>query len=518
MFKNTLSLGFGALFAVAMFVTLGVAAAGERSPEELKEYNLYLFKRVSYLLAAHLGNSDAPKAYRNAHQRWTQKEADLMEKVSSDNEELNQMINREISNLGLSHLAFSKLNEINLGIQFKSLGDGTAKIQHIDPHGPADEAGLKADDILVSINSRPASQALERPFRELTLNKVVLTRKEAAHSVAQSLSLELKVKNAFYYSGKVGITTENRPDGSLLVTQVQYGLPADQAGIKKWDQIIEIDGEPAVNQKAKGYKPYQPLNFWIARGKKKLKKRIVTPITLAETERPFYQEIKTSNGTAGYLKVPSLSDNYDPAIIQAAMLKAQAHSLLIVDLRNNRGGRADHFLSYLLRPRTLIGTIQGHSRLLPEDYSSSEFQFYSAVQEKAVPYRGNVAFIVNNHTYCAAEECALVPLEYYNLKKLSNAQNELYPRNIRAFGESGGALQVAGHEIIETPIGYFRLGFPAGEIRTPVFGENVENNGVQGLQPELKSVFKRDRKTGIASDPLIKLALQWHATIEKNGI
>jgi C-terminal processing protease CtpA/Prc len=69
---------------------------------------------------------------------------------------------------------------------------------------------------------------------------------KAAHSIQnylEQLETSIEVNNAIYNRGEIGIGT----NPSLEITHVEFGSPAQLAGLKIGDRILSIDGKPVAN-------------------------------------------------------------------------------------------------------------------------------------------------------------------------------------------------------------------------------------------------------------------------------
>jgi len=145
-----------------------------------------------------------------------------------------------------------------------------ALIAEVTKGGPAEEAGLEQGDVIIEFDGKEISEmnTLPRIVAETPVGKKVKmavirngTRKEFTVKIAELSEEKEQEIAAGKETDKLGmavseITPEmaerlNVPAGSgVVVTDLEDGSPADEAGIKRGDIIKEVNKQPVKNMKA----------------------------------------------------------------------------------------------------------------------------------------------------------------------------------------------------------------------------------------------------------------------------
>lgn len=129
-----------------------------------------------------------------------------------------------------------------------------ALVAGVEKGGPADHAGLKAGDVIVSVDGTPIARSQELPrtiARHAPGTKVNLdVVREAKHLTIAATLEELKEKRAAVDDepgsetrGRLGIAVMNDEEGGVRVTQVAPKSAASAAGLRAGDVIVELDGK-----------------------------------------------------------------------------------------------------------------------------------------------------------------------------------------------------------------------------------------------------------------------------------
>jgi len=146
----------------------------------------------------------------------------------------------------------------------------------------------------------------------------------------------------------IGATVRMREDGYLEVVRPLAGQPAEKAGLKAGDLIVEVDGKSIV-----GLGLYEALN--LIRGKagtqvtlKVLRKNEKDPLTFtitrARIEMPIVEYRMLDNGI-GYISLSEFDAKATQRVDDAIKaLQEQGMEALIFDLRDNPGGWLDQAL------------------------------------------------------------------------------------------------------------------------------------------------------------------------------
>ncbi|MDH7601989.1 MAG: Do family serine endopeptidase [Armatimonadota bacterium] len=139
-----------------------------------------------------------------------------------------------------------------------------ALVESVDKDTPAEKAGIKVMDVIVSVNGKPVKDSadLRRIVQSIapgTKVKVVVVRDKTRKTLDVTIS-ELPVKSASAggdkATDKIGLSVQpltrelarqlglDESVRGVLVRRVEPGSAADRAGIRRNDVIVEIDGNP----------------------------------------------------------------------------------------------------------------------------------------------------------------------------------------------------------------------------------------------------------------------------------
>jgi hypothetical protein len=193
------------------------------------------------------------------------------------------------------------------------------RIEHVQRNSPLDMHGIQPGDIIVSVDGRPATHGqlqrtltqiderdtlrmtVVRDGRERTLNlrgqEVTgmqrferferVDRVEPRFERTERFETDRRVLGvpdpAFRQTPALGVVIQDarradlmrsatgaRYDSGVLVTRVHEGSPADRAGLRSGDVIVEIDGRPNITsehfrQELSFLRPGDPLNLTVIR-------------------------------------------------------------------------------------------------------------------------------------------------------------------------------------------------------------------------------------------------------------
>jgi serine protease Do len=146
----------------------------------------------------------------------------------------------------------------SLGME-KSTG---ALVANISKDGPAEKAGVKVGDVIVEFDGKEVKDSgdlpiivARTPVDKKVRMKVLREKKEVTLTVAVGELKEEEVVAAVPEKGELGMTVQrltpqiaeslglDKADG-VVVTAVEPGSSADEAGIRRGDVIMEIDRKP----------------------------------------------------------------------------------------------------------------------------------------------------------------------------------------------------------------------------------------------------------------------------------
>ena len=206
-----------------------------------------------------------------------------------------------------------------------------------------------------------------------------------------------KINNSGEYTG-IGATIK-RKDGRLFIIEPFKGYPADKAGLKAGDEIIQIDNIKVANYKddttslLKGAKNSTVKIYFIRQGKKE-----ETQLTRASVEVnavPFYKLIDSSTGYIVLSKFNQKAFTQTKKAIQS--LKQEGAKQLILDLRGNPGGllRESIRIVNLFVPKgEVIVTTKSKIKKYNKTYKTSE---------KPLDTKIPLAILVNERSASASE-------------------------------------------------------------------------------------------------------------------
>lgn len=234
----------------------------------------------------------------------------------------------------------------------------------------------------------------------------------------------------------IGISIITNEDGRNSVVKVYAETPAETAGLKSGDVILEVDGEnvefSTVNEIAnavrgevgtsvniKADRTGEILSFDIKREK------IYIPTVFSKTFENF-----------GYIQVTSFDEKTDEKFKEAVEKLAETDGI-IIDLRNNTGGLLDtaiNMLDVIINEGTLINTKYNNSEMV---YTASGKQIYSKP----------VVVLVNEYSASASEFFAAAVKE--------NNRGEIVGVNTYGKGSIQTTFKLPGNSGIHLTIGNF---------------------------------------------------------------
>jgi serine protease Do len=164
-----------------------------------------------------------------------------------------------------------------------------ALVGDVVAEGPADKAGIKRGDVIVSFDGKEISQANDLPFivgstpvgKTVTVGVIRKGKKEHFQVQIEELKEEREAQAVSEARPNLGLTVrEITPElarnfglaetGGVVVVQVQNNTPAQEAGLAPGDIILEMDRVPVkdmeqFNQMIGGYKIGDTILFLISR-------------------------------------------------------------------------------------------------------------------------------------------------------------------------------------------------------------------------------------------------------------
>lgn len=192
--------------------------------------------------------------------------------------------------------------------------------------------------------------------------------------------------------------------GDIVIRSLYDGSPSKEAGLKVADRLTALDGKPVkgwgitkVTDYLKG-KPGEKVTLTVMRpGTKEpktfeLERRIIKMPVI-----PYYGIVK---GDIGYLNLSTFSSEVTANEVKAALedLMEKGAKSLLIDLRNNGGGRMDHAIricSYFLPKGSHVLTMRGRH--------AEQEKSFSTMEDPIVPGDMPLVILVNGNTASASE-------------------------------------------------------------------------------------------------------------------
>lgn len=171
-----------------------------------------------------------------------------------------------VKNLTLQMVEYGQVKRGELGIMGTELNSELAKAMKVDaqrgafvsqvmPNSSAAKAGIKAGDVIISLNGKPISSfaALRAQVGTMPVGSKInlgLLREGKAITVNLELqqSSQNQVDSSTIFSGIEGAEMSNKgQDKGVVVSSVKANSPAAQIGLKKGDVIIGANQQPVKN-------------------------------------------------------------------------------------------------------------------------------------------------------------------------------------------------------------------------------------------------------------------------------
>lgn len=207
---------------------------------------------------------------------------------------------------------------------------------------------------------------------------------------------DMKEKTSGNYCGIGAVVSQSATDGSISIVQTIKGGPAEKAGMKSGDMIVEVDGIStqgmdltALISKTKGDAGTK-VKVTVLRDGHQKKYTITRKEIHSQTV-----EYRMLDDKIGYIAVSSFEEVTKQQFRDALKkLEKEGEKSLIIDLRNNGGGllsTAVDMLDRLLPKGTLVYTKD----------KNGEKEVYSATDEES--FDKPVAILVNENSASASE-------------------------------------------------------------------------------------------------------------------
>lgn len=297
----------------------------------------------------------------------------------------------------------------------------------------------------------------------------------------------------------LGVRIEIEEEGLRVVFTFPEG-PAAQAGIISGDLIHEADGKPVRAAGDLAGEEGSKLTVKVKRDGEDL---------TFEVERKAFsmvipETLKWVDDDTAMITIPTFDAGYNRRNIENLFDSAMDAKRIIVDLRNNGGGRVDnllHLSSFFLDTSEPLGTFisrQNYESFISEHERDPEniLEVAAFTQAKvrpmrrdATPFEGDIVVLINRGSGSASEMFAAAMREYREAALIG--------------AESAGAVLAS----IMRPIhGNFLLQFPVTDYVT-IKGRRLEGNG---LEPDIEAANPR---FGAEDEGVVK-AMAWFSDKE----
>lgn len=216
-------------------------------------------------------------------------------------------------------------------------------------------------------------------------------------------------------------------DGAMVVQSVAVGSPAEKAGVKVGDKIVEINGGKVTAESRLQNAPNEALSIKVMRGTEELTMKIEAGEYVVVRKD---QLTWPSEGIA-MIRINSFSRGYERTELNNMMKEAQEKGAksVIVDLRNNGGGAVNnlaHLMGLFIDPNLPVGTFVNRSMMTAylkektletatvKEVASWGAQKYRPTAPSVPRFDGTMAVLVNRGSASASEIFAAAIKEVRN--------------------------------------------------------------------------------------------------------
>ena len=296
---------------------------------------------------------------------------------------------------------------------------------------------------------------------------------------------DMKEKTSGNYCGIGAVVSQSATDGAISIVQTIKGGPAEKAGMKSGDMIVEVDGIStqgmdltALISKTKGDAGTK-VKVTVLRDGHQKKYTITRKEIHSQTV-----ESRMLDNKIGYIAVSSFEEVTKQQFRDALKkLEKEGEKSLIIDLRNNGGGlpsTAVDMLARLLPKGTLVYTKD----------KNGEKEVYSATDEES--FDKPVAILVNENSASASEVFSGAMQDYKKAVLVGNT----------TFGK--GIVQT----VFDLPDGT-ALKLTTSKYYTPK-GRNIHGTGLEpDISVALDETTYTQKKSGLTIDNQMERAVEY---------
>ena len=296
---------------------------------------------------------------------------------------------------------------------------------------------------------------------------------------------DMKEKTSGNYCGIGAVVSQSATDGAISIVQTIKGGPAEKAGMKSGDMIVEVDGIStqgmdltALISKTKGDAGTK-VKVTVLRDGHQKKYTITRKEIHSQTV-----ESRMLDNKIGYIAVSSFEEVTKQQFRDALKkLEKEGEKSLIIDLRNNGGGllsTAVDMLDRLLPKGTLVYTKD----------KNGEKEVYSATDEES--FDKPVAILVNENSASASEVFSGAMQDYKKAVLVGNT----------TFGK--GIVQT----VFDLPDGT-ALKLTTSKYYTPK-GRNIHGTGLEpDISVALDETTYTQKKSGLTIDNQMERAVEY---------
>lgn len=285
----------------------------------------------------------------------------------------------------------------------------------------------------------------------------------------------------------LGIRLEPTEKG-FVISQIVKGGAAEESGLRPGDLIVSCDGHAVKTIDDLAGDDGQSSKIVVRRKESGLEKEV----TISVKRKPFSLVVKETlemKGDIAVVTIPSFDTSYDSDNVDKIMSEASKAKGIVLDLRNNGGGRVTnllHLAGYFVPREQPIGkwvsksTMMKYEKDNPKTTDVVELAKFSKQEvvpfaSESGPYKGSVAVLINGGTGSASEMMtqALVELRGAEVIGTKSAGAVLASVIVQVEGGDGFWIQYPMLDYVSIK-GYHLEGkgiIPNIERKTPRYGE-----------------------------------------------